>query len=316
MSANHKISRREAGNRDKARLSTLALLFLWVAIFIFPFFTYPDPPPEQEGVLVNLEFSEQGQGEENAPPTIAEEEPQPVEPEPTPVEPEPEPTPVKEEVKPQPAEEKKVVTTEDPDAIALKKRKEEETKKREEETKRKVAEEAARKKAQAEADAKKKAAEEEARRKAAEDAERKRREAEANKTKDQIGGLFNNSGSGKGKTGTTGNQGDPNGDPNASKLEGISKGVGQVGGGLAGRGGSGPQLQDSSQKVGSVVVRVCVDENGKVVSADFTQAGSSGSAASDASIQRMAVENAKSWKFAKGAEDKQCGTITYRFTLR
>ncbi|MEL6721568.1 MAG: hypothetical protein AAFP82_22920, partial [Bacteroidota bacterium] len=163
--------------------------------------------------------------------------------------------------------------------------------------------EEARRKAQEEAERQKREAEE---------AERQRKEAERNATKSRIGDLFSNGG-GKGNTGKTGNQGDPNGDPNASKLEGISTGTGQVGGGLGGRGGSGPRLSDSSQKVGNVVVYVCVDANGKVVSAEYTQKGSYGSAASDSAIRRKAIANAKNWKFKSGSVDKQCGTISYRF---
>ncbi|MEM9884423.1 MAG: hypothetical protein AAF849_00915 [Bacteroidota bacterium] len=287
-------------NKRKARMASGAVLLLLVVVFLFPFFTFPDPPPEQEGILVNLGLPDQGQGVENAP--IAEAAPAEPEPQPEPVEePEPEPTPPK-ETKPQPVEDKKVVTTEDPDAIRLKRQKEEQRKK-DEAARQKQREEEARRKAQAEA---------ERQRIAAEAAERERQEAERNATKSRIGDLFK-TGDGKGNTGSSGNQGDPNGDPDASRLEGISTGTGQVGGGLAGRGGSGPKLTDSSQKAGQVVIYVCVDDSGRVTSAKFTQKGSSGRAAGDSALIKKAIDNAKRWKFKSGTADKQCGTISYRF---
>ena len=110
-----------------------------------------------------------------------------------------------------------------PESIALKKKQKEEA-----ETKKKQLEEARKK--QAEEDARRKA-EEEAARKAQEEADRK--QAEYDEASKQYGDLF---GSGKGKTNTAGNQGDPNGDPNAKNLEGISTGSGTVGGGLGDRG--------------------------------------------------------------------------------
>ncbi|MBK6950297.1 MAG: hypothetical protein IPH16_21445 [Haliscomenobacter sp.] len=121
--------------------------------------------------------------------------------------------------------------TEDPEAVALRKQQEKERQERDE----KARQEEARR--QAEADAKRKQAEEEAQKK-----------AEADKLKEGIGGLFG-TGKGKGNTGKPGNQGDPNGDPNAKNLEGISTGAGTVGGGLGGRGIlAQPKITDNSQK--------------------------------------------------------------------
>ena len=125
--------------------------------------------------------------------------------------------------------------------------------------------------------------------------------------------LFNQNGDGKGNTGTPGNQGDPNGDPNASNLDGISTGSGMVGGGLGNRGGKGPKITDKSQATGRVVVKVCVDSRGKVVSAKYTQ---SGSTTSNSQLRRLAESNAKKWSFKPGELDKQCGTITYEFKVK
>ena len=121
-------------------------------------------------------------------------------------------------------------------------------------------------------------------------------------------------GDGKGKTDKPGNQGDPNGDPDAKKLEGISTGSGMVGGGLGDRGVVfEPKISDNSQKTGTVVVRVCVDRNGDVVSADYTQKGST---TADSELRNIAINSAKKFRFAKSSIDKQCGTITIDFKVR
>lgn len=266
----------------------LVLIFILFASLL----TFPDPPPGQEGILVNLGLPDVGQGDENAPPAaVAEPVPQP-QPEVTPP---PTPTPTR----PEPVKEREVRTTEDPEAAALRRKQE------------------ADRKAQAEADAKRRAeedakrrAEEDARRKAAEEAARQK--AEADRLKGEVGGLFGG-GSGRGNTGTSGNQGDPSGDPNAGNLSGVSTGIGTVGGGLGGRNVvSAPRITDTSQDRGSVVVRVCVDASGNVTSAAFTQQGST---ATSARLKDLAVSNARTWKFGPGA-DNQCGTITYNFQVR
>ncbi len=292
-------SPQERKNKQKAVISSTIIHTVILVLLLLPLMKFPIPPPGQEGILVNLGLLDQGQGEENTkgpnvPEATAEEA----------AEPEEEPVPKKEE-KPEEKEipkktepvvkEKEVLKTEDPDAIALKKQKEEEARKK------------------SEADAKKRA-EEEAKRKAADEEARKK--AEADKLKEQLSGGFGGGGkgSGKGNTGTPGNQGDPGGDPNSKNLEGISTGTGTIGGGLGDRGVSrAPKIEDNSQQQGTVVVKVCVDKNGDVISADFTQAGTT---ISDDSLRKKAVANAKQWKFSKGEVDKQCGTITYRFKVQ
>ena len=287
--------RKEEQNRRKGMITSVIIHTLLLAILILPLLTYPDPPPGQEGILVNL-GGDFGQGDENAPegePEAAVEEVTPPTPEPQP-EPEPVKQPQKEVVKEKPVTKptptKEVVKTEDPNAVALRKQKEEE----------------ARVKAQQEAEAKAKA---DAEAKAKADAE-----AKAKALKDKLGGAFGGGeGSGKGNTGQPGNQGDKNGDPNAKNLEGISTGAGQVGGGLGNRGVvSSPRIQDNSQKTGVVVIKVCVDANGNVTTADFTL---SGSTTQDSQLRDLAIRNARSWKFAKG-DDGQCGTIRYEFKVQ
>ena len=253
-----------------------------IVLLLLPFLEIPIPPPGPQGILVNLGLPDVGQGDENAPMEPVE-EPAASAPEPKPQQPK---TPVEQKVSPVP--DKKVVATEDPEAIALRQEK--------------ARQEEARIKEEAEKQAKI-AAEE-------------KRKAEADKKKGEISGLFNASkGKGKGDTGKAGNQGDPEGDPNAEKLKGISTGAGTVGGGLGGRGVlAQPKITDNSQSEGTVVLNVCVDPEGNVISADYTLKGST---TSDATLKSLAVRNAMQWKFQKGKdENKQCGTITYRFKVQ
>ena len=293
-------------NKKKAKIGAIVYGVAVIAILLLPFVTYPDPPPGQEGVVVNLGIPDAGQGDENAP--KSEKAAKPVEPTEQPKPPKPEKPvekPVKKPQKTKPTKtkpaKKKIITNDDSKQRAIESAK----KKQAAEAAKKIAD--AKRAAQAEAN-RIKAAKAAAAKAAA--AEKARLAAEAEKTKSGIGNLFN--GSGKGKTGKPGNQGDPNGDPNASKLTGIS-GAGQVGGGLQGRGGSGPQIKDNSQKTGRVVIRVKVDANGRVISAKYTQRGSN---TTDPTLIRLAERNAKQWKFKKGAIDEQTGTITYVFKVK
>jgi hypothetical protein len=110
------------------------------------------------------------------------------------------------------------------------------------------------------------------------------------------------------------NQGDPLGSPGAEALRGISKGEGKVGGGLEGRGVMyKPEIIEHSQKSGKVVVQVCVDSKGKVVSARYTQRGST---TTDADLVEAAEFAATKYIFSPGDFEKECGTIAIQFIVR
>lgn len=296
-------------------------------LLLLPLMKFQVPPPGQQGILVSFGNPEMGQGDDR-PATQMEEEVEPLPPQEEAVEQIQEEQPPEEVIEeteeetfeeaaaePESAPEesqKEVVTAEDPDAAAIKKA-EEEKKKAELEAEKK-AEVEAKKKADLEA---KKKAEEEARKKKTEAEAKAKAEAEAKKkaeyeeAKKQFGDVF---GEGKGKTDAPGNQGDPNGDPDASRLEGISTGSGVVGDGLGDRGVLyTPKIEDSSQKTGKVVIRVCVNSAGDVVEARFTQRGST---TADGELVKVAIENSKKFRFSKGSIDKQCGTITIDFKVR
>lgn len=283
----------ERENKRKGLIISVVFHTLVIALAALLGFSYQVPPPEPGGILVNLGIPDVGQGNENAPPQA---EAKPVEkPKPTPPEPvtpppaEPKPT-VKE-----PVPKKEVKTTQDPNAEAIRKQKEEEARRKAEEE---------RKRTEAEAE-----------RKRQEELQRQREE-EARRLKEQLsGGGLKGSGEGKGKTGSSGNQGDPSGDPNSNVLSGISTGSGVVGGGLSGRGvvKRGPRITDNSQEQGTVMLDVCVDRDGNVISAEYKLKGST---TADTRLINLAIQNAKQWKFAPGNVDKQCGTIRYDFKLQ
>jgi TonB family protein len=232
-----------------------------------------NPPPEQEGLLVNLGLPDQGQGEETPKGTEKE------------IVPDPADTRHEEQVQEMasrtPAKQvtqKSITSNEQSEIIAR------------------------------DAEAKKKA-QAESQRKAAEEAQR---QEAYNKTKKSYGDLLG--GAGKGNTGKPGSQGDPNGDPNSDILEGISKGSGRVGGGLGNRGVlHEPQINDRSQKTGRVVISVCVDKNGKVIKADYTQKGST---TTDSELKDIARKAALQFKFTTSEIEEQCGTITVDFKVK
>lgn len=295
-------------NRKRGIAISTATHIVLILLLLLPLLSYQTPPPGQPGILVALGSPDEGQGDDEPmpqgeDPTAPQEEVTEEQVQPEVAEPEPEPEPVPQKAKPTPAPEKKVLTDDNSKEIALKKEKEE-----------------ARKKAEAEKQAK---AEEERRRQAAIDAQ-KRAEAEARAkaeadakakadAKSKFGSMFgkDGKGTGRGDTGKPGNQGDPNGDPNSDNLKGISTGTGDIGGGLSGRNVvRRPSIKAPANKSGIVVVNVCVDADGNVTSAKYTQKGST---TSDATLIDIAEDSARKYSFGKDVTDKQCGTISIRF---
>ncbi|MEM9820483.1 MAG: energy transducer TonB [Bacteroidota bacterium] len=302
------VSTEEKNNQKKGAITSFVIHIALLILAVLPLLTFPDPPPGQSGVLVAFGDPELGQGEElGAPPPpveeeVAEEEAQ----EPEEVE-EPTPEPPKEKPKKEtPKPTKKVNTDASSNEIALKKQKEEERKKAreawlEKEAKRKKKEAEA-----AEAAKKKKLAEEKAKREA-EAAAKKAADAEKWKNLGTIG-------SGGGNNDKPGSNGQLDGDPDGKALDGVSTGSGEIGGNLGGRDVTyKPRITDNSQKTGDVVVKVCVDANGKVTSAKYTQLGST---ATDSNLINTAVKAARKYRFDKGTIDKQCGTIKIKFRLK
>ena len=166
-------------------------------------------------------------------------------------------------------------------------------------------------KAAAEADKKKSQAEELARKEAQKKADDTAKKAALDAKKGQFSDLL---GSGKGNNNNTGNQGDPNGDPNSSALDQLATGSGRIGGGLSNRGVLfEPEINDTSQKTGKVVIKVCVDKNGKISEAKFTQRGST---TTDNYLVGVATKAAKQYQFTASDIETQCGNITIEFKVK
>lgn len=285
MSAEDLHINNEQENRRRGLVSSIVVHALLILLLLIPFIHFPIPPPGQQGILVSLGL-EEGSGDDR-PDTQNEEQVQP-----TPAAAQQQPQPeVRQVAEAAPATDRDIQTVDDAEALAIKKAQEREAlRKREQELERQRQLEIERKKAEEEA----------------------RKQAEFDKNKKQFSDLL--SGSGKGNTNTQGNQGNPTGDPDASALEGISTGSGKVGGGLGSRGVVyEPQIEDTSQKIGKVVVQVCVDQAGNVISAQYTQRGST---TTDSDLRRLAEQSARQFKFSESEIERQCGTITIDFKVQ
>ncbi|MGE5354928.1 MAG: hypothetical protein ACM3PT_01725 [Deltaproteobacteria bacterium] len=118
----------------------------------------------------------------------------------------------------------------------------------------------------------------------------------------------------KGNKSSSGSQGDPLGSKDSDILEGITRGKGKVGDGLDARGiMNEPSFEDSSQKSGTVVVRLCINNEGKVISARYTQKGST---TTDSELINIAVSNSKKYRFSPSVLPEQCGTVSITFIVR
>lgn len=74
-----------------------------------------------------------------------------------------------------------------------------------------------------------------------------------------------------------------------------------------------PPIRDNTQKTGKVLVEICLSRRGKVISAEYIPKGST---TSDEHLIQLALDNVRQWRFEKGTEKKQCGSITFNFMLQ
>jgi len=282
--------------RKKSRWAALLAILFWILVMGIPLFSYTFPLPEKTGIL--LAFGDENGGgtelasaksddsdsSEAAEGAKAEEIDSEKSKE-TAATKAPE-TPVKTE------------TEEEADIVTAKTVKESKTKVKETKKAEDTRNIEAERKAKELADQQKKAADE---------AEKKRKQEEAKKSfSDAFGG------SGDGNNPST--QGDPNGDPKGSPLEGLISGKGNIGTGLADRGVLfEPDINETSQKIGRIVVRICVNSQGKVTEANYTQKGST---STDLTLIKVAEDAAKKYVFSSSNLEKQCGSISIDFKLK
>ncbi|TRX63000.1 cell envelope integrity protein TolA [Carboxylicivirga sp. M1479] len=322
-------------DRDKKYGVIGTTIFHVLVLLLLIFFGFKTLPQEEEGILVNFGDTVLGQGEvepreSQAPPQEQEKvTPPPPKQESLPESTESEPN-VKEEVKTQDFEDAPVVVSED----QKKKEKEErerldrERQEREEQERIEKEKEAERQKeierqqkieAEKEAQRQKELAEQRAR----EEAERKKQEEQDRKAaeaRNRVSGAFSGKGNGdstsEGDSGGTGNQGYVTGDPNSKNRSGSGLGNSGSGAHLQGRSllGTLPKPQHNSNKEGIVVMKITVDRNGNVTSAEFQMKGSN-------TQDRELIQNAKAAALlAKFNADENAsayaqGTITYHFQL-
>jgi len=69
----------------------------------------------------------------------------------------------------------------------------------------------------------------------------------------------------------------------------------------------------STAQTGTVVIYLCVNRKGKVISAEYSPKGST---TADEHLVRLALENARQYRFEKSREKKQCGNMTFNFRLK
>lgn len=316
------VSREE--DRTKALATSIILHAILLALLFFIHFNRESPLTEAPPILIEFGGGgdnaaagqpDEGQGNDPAPPGQQMEDPsvtEPVE------EPSSEPAPPTESAPPAPSKPetpRNTPTSTDPDAAALKKA--------QEETRRKQQQEQDRIRKEQEAT---RAAEAERQRQIAE--QQRREQEERDKKKGQFGSTFGKPGStgtGQGNTGKPGNQGIPGGtgDNPFGKTPGSGGGSGggdgggvgeSIGDGLGGRRVVGrPSMVDDTQKTGKVAIRVCVNSDGRVTSANYTQRGST---TTDSVLRSKAESWARGYRFAPSDAAEQCGTITFDFRVK
>ena len=138
---------------------------------------------------------------------------------------------------------------------------------------------------------------------------------EDTRIQNQVANAFN-----KGLTGSGGNGSGSPGSPDGNSATGAASGSPGYGNyDLGGRGiiGTLPRPQyDNSNDEGTIVVSITVNPDGKVIAASLGK-GSTGLAASNATLRQQAVEAAKKAVFSKSNRTgNQNGTITYYFRQR
>jgi len=306
--------------RHKKKSFTLTTLLLSVLLLVLFYIglTYMDPP-EENGISVNFGTTEFGSGQVQPKEKIRSEplDTPPVEPvkqeqaEEEVVEEEIEEVPEKAAQKEAAAEE--VMTSEDEDAIKMKKAKAEKKKAED------AAKAAQKKKEDAVKREKARAAKIAKQKKDAEDKARREQEAKKKKLDEMMGGLNKSDGTASGSEGDddrAGDKGQPDGDPYATSYYGSpGSGNGTGGYGLNGRSLSTKgQVQQECNEEGRVVVKIIVNRSGKVVKAYPGQKGTTNNAAClMAPAEATAYKHR--WNSDSNAPSEQVGFVVVNFKL-
>lgn len=290
---------KDKSTRKKAMVAALVALLLWFLLLIYPVFSYTFPLPEKPGILLNFgdtngggEYASAENSTDNSNPQKPKETAAPL-------------ADTDEEASKQEVTARSVTPSVQKETKELSFIKTSNAKKSQEKQVKKSTKKPFLEKKEAEKIADTRASQKE---KALEEAA-KQKEKEASAAK-EFGSFFSGLGSGSDAKIT----GDPEGAPNQKKLEGISNGKSNIGGGLAKRGVLyEPDINDQSQKVGRIIVRVCVDAKGYVTESKFTQRGST---STDITLIEVAEKAASQYRFSPSGLEKQCGTISIDFKLK
>lgn len=292
-----------SGERNKYKLLAILIHLVLLLLFTLPWIRYHVPVSGLQGIVVNFGEPDQG-GEiasETAPAEMAQNEYKSEEAVAEVAGTSGAEAPQVQPSEPAPSASQPLLTDQDEDPVVEKEQARTERMRKAEQDRKQREMEAARAKEQAEREAAERAAE----------AERQKQEAEYRKTKQQYGDLFKGSGKESAKPGTTG---EPNGREGEEVLSGLTTGAGRVGDGLGDRGVLYyPRIEDRSQKTGTVVIYICVDAQGKVEVARFTQKGST---TTDQHLVQLALETANKYRFTASTINSQCGTITFDFKVK
>jgi len=316
-------------------IGTIIYHLLLLALLVFAGLTFPDPPPEEEGILVNFGTDDSGFGQEEPGGISDDQEPLPVVEEtsdevveelvesipeesytpPTPTQ--PEPTPVDQT---QDVEEVQVKEEPKPDPEELERQRLEQQRIQQEREEQERIEQERLEQERIERERREEAERiERERREEAERIERERK-AKADRLRNMGQSAFENQGTGSGSgsegvAGGTGNQGDPGGGDSDNYGTGQGLGNNGIGYGLEGRGQLSLPLPNISgcevtQKM-TVTVDIQVDRNGNVVQATIKNA-----TYQDKCIWDMVVEAAKKSRFTaeQAAAYRQTGWIKYIIT--
>lgn len=292
--------------RHKKRSFTLTTILLSVLLLLMFYLglSYLEPPIEN-GITVNFGVLEFGMGEEQPKKKVKSkpvDKPQIQEIIPAKEEPVVEEEEPVEEAAPEPQPSEKLLTQENEESIRIKQQKEAEAKA---EAKRKAKEEAEIK--------------ERERKAAAEEKKRQEQEAKKRDLDALMGGISNAEGEvagGEGDDNLAGDKGNPDGDPYATSSYGSpGSGTGTGGYGLSGRVlASKGKVQQKCNQQGRVVVKIVVNQNGRVVDAT---PGVKGTTNSDPCLLDPAKETAfrHSWQPDPKAPNRQIGFVVVNFKL-
>jgi len=271
-------------------IGTALIHLLLLIFFLLTYLSAPFPPPQERGFLVNFGETDQGKGKQqpsakktNPPkPTKGVKESKSTKPKAKPAS------------KPKPVAEEKLMTSKNPDAPALPVKKPNKNK----------------------ASKENKSKDKEKAEPPKEVKVEKPREANPDQlfkpsanSKDSNDATSNGITEGETDMGST--KGDIN---NSTNYDDMKSGPPGVGFSLSGRSLIDiPKPKDNSQAVGIVVIKIKVDKQGNVITADYI---SKGSTTNNSQLRRLAIESARKAKFNfdPNALEIQTGTVTFTFT--